>query len=251
MSTVLRKKQMNNLLGFIKEASFDPKRFRRRDFTTEKAFVNDRYCSHLHQLELGDTGITFIIAVDWLDGKRIFSSTSRGCTFDHDGPKPTPQGDWRRWTYSFGDIEKSFIAWLQSEGKKYFEYLEEEDEEQTIPDLWSELDVASADLSLLENTPFTEEERERIEKTLTSFLDDVERQELVSEDAFRLLRERVEYSIESSKRLSRKDWIMATTGALMGFVIQVSLTPTVANQLLQLAADALNWIWIARPLLTP
>jgi len=247
MATILRKKEMNDLLGIIKSANFDPRKVNRQDKTNDTEFVIDRYCSHTHELQLGNSGVLFKIAVIWSDGTRFFNTREVSCTVTHNGPQSGYTSEWARWTSGFSKVEDAFKRWLETEARKYFTYLADEEEDESTPDLWSELDVASADLSDLENTPFREDERRRISETLKELLSQVQERGLVSEDAFRLLEERVEYSIESSNRLSRKDWIMATTGALMGYMVQVGLSAPVANQLLQLAADALNWIWIARP----
>jgi hypothetical protein len=246
LATVLRKREMNALLDVIKRANMDPRQFARRDLDLPE-FVIDRYSRHFHRLELGNTGVTFTIATEWQDGVRHYSWRGARCTITNQGPSSGGLLDWSKWNADFVNVENAFEKWLESEAKKYFQYLADEEEDQATPDRWAELDMVSADLSVLQNTPFTDDERTRIEDVLQNYLKDVENRAILSQDAFRLLRERVEYSIDASKRLSRKDWINATTGALIGYAFQVGLTASVANELLQLAADALSWIWTMQP----
>jgi hypothetical protein len=148
-------------------------------------------------------------------------------------------------------MEEAFRRWLHSYGKKYFSYRLQEEEDLNTPDLWAELDTlpdAVADFQALKNTRFSSEEQSRIANALSEFLKEVQNQGLLSADAIRDLDDQVNYLVAASKRLGRKDWVLAATGALFSFTLQAGLTGSTAGQLLRLATDGLQWIVVHIPL---
>lgn len=243
------KKYRNSLLQLVRAAELDPLKF-----TSKEKPISINYVQYEgYHLSLESSSIAFIIATRFINAAREYCCAALGCQIAENGPMATP-GTWSNWTSDFGRIEEAFTTWLNSAGKKYFAFREEEEEDLATPDLWAELKAspdAAEDFRVLKNTRFSPQEQTRIADTLAQFEAEVERRQLLSPDEIKELHEQVNYLIEASKRLGRKDWVLVVTGTLFSFTIQAGLNGATASQLLQLATGGLQWIVTHIPLLTP
>lgn len=153
------------------------------------------------------------------------------------------------WTLS---VQGAFKDWLTLV-KKYLDYLAEEEEDRQIPDLWSELGAptsSSPGVLMLQNTSFSTKEQARISESLHELLEEIKRRDILTAEQVNLLEGQIDYLVESSKRLGRKDWMAAAVGALIGVTLSAGLTTANAVQVIHLAGEALRWI-AQTPLLLP
>jgi hypothetical protein len=124
-----------------------------------------------------------------------------------DGP------DTRYELYSWNSLISRISLWLQ---------LVKSDLD--TPDLWAELqrgaELLGAGLSVVtENTPFTADQQREIAERLKNLREYVSVTHSLSKAQIQTLDEKVDYLIDASTRLGRKDWLMAFIGAILGFVL--------------------------------
>lgn len=232
----------NALLKAIQEAKLDP-----RDFKTVEE--NDEGYDAF-RLQTEDSPLFFLLRTRFAGDAREFNW--RFSTFKYDHPQPVyKESNYQHW-YNFSEAEKFFKRWLDENARIYFAARKEEAEDQTLPDLWAELDASSdtiGDVQSLQNTHFSTEERARIAESLREFENEIERRDILTPNQIKLLHEQVDYLIESSKRLGRKDWLNATIGAFLGYTLQVALTSDAATQIMRLGWVAIKWVAYHPPLL--
>jgi hypothetical protein len=81
------------------------------------------------------------------------------------------------------------------QASRYLGDAQEEADDALLPDLWAEIASVSEATGLeqasIENTPFTEEERSRIEASLKEFGRQVQEQNLLASDQITLLNDQV------------------------------------------------------------
>jgi hypothetical protein len=229
------KKYRNSLLDMIRAANLDPRRF------TPQEEEIDGY--QAFRLRVEGSPLYFTTFTRFGGEDREFKSKWSKYVRGH--PKPTYlEYEMRLWS-KFKPLQDSFKEWLDTSARKYLSDRDEEIEDLMITDLWAELDIPSGstdDSQSLQNTPFSNEEHIRIAAALRELEEEVQRQGGLTTEQANLLHEQVEYLVESSKRLGRKDWLVATAGALIGFTIQAGLTSDAATQIIRLAGEALRWI---------
>ncbi len=241
------KKHRNSLLNIIREAGLDPREFNTIDEEIDgcRAF----------RLQMSDGLLFFAVKTNFVDEKRKFDYKYTDCRIARFKPPFSVGANWGGW-YDFDAIERVFKSWLGDSVKKYLAYLAyqaEEAEDQIIPDLWAQLDSSSNSpvaSQVIQNTLFSSEEQKRISESLNEFAEEIKRREILTKEQLNLLNERIEYLVEASKRLGRKDWLAAAAGALIGYTFQVGLTANVATQIIHLAGEAIRWIGHT-PLLLP
>ena len=247
---LILKKHRNSLLELIRLAKLDVQAFRPSEEATEKDesfrldFLDSPYYFTVNAHLVGDErmfwveGAKFVLAYPNPEIYRI--STPNEVRFKDSG------------LYYSNSVEKMFKDWLPSL-TKYLNYLEEEEEDRMLPDLWSELALppsSSSSLLRLQNTPFSKEEQVRISDSLREYLEEVKKRGILTTEQFGLLQEQVEDLANATKRLSRKDWLQAAVGALIGVTLTAGLTSAVAVEVIRLAGEALQWI-ARTPLLLP
>lgn len=236
------KKFRNALLASIQAADLDP-----RAFKTLEEKVDD-YDSFRLQVE--DTALFFLLRTKLAGDERRFNWSYSTYKRGHPRPHYSPF-TYQNW-YTFGEAEQFFRDWLDQNARKYFDDRAEELEDQTLPDLWTDLDSSSdsiGDVQTLENTMFSKEERSRIAQSLRDFENEMTQQDVLTVDQIKLLHEHVAYLIESSNRLGRKDWLNGALGALLGYTLQATLTSETAIQVMRLGWEAIKWIARHPPLL--
>jgi hypothetical protein len=172
-------------------------------------------------------------------------------TYRRGHPAPTySQGSKQVYTFlpfaRFGDLQSWFGQWLREQASRYLVDAQEEAEDALLPDLWAEAASASEATGLvqasIENTPFTEEERSRIEASLKEFARQVQEQNLLASDQISLLNDQVGYLVDASHRLSRKDWLVFVLGSLVTLAAGAGFSPDVANMVIKLGGESLRWI---------
>lgn len=238
------RKHSNALLGVVRAANVDPGVF------TVIHEESDGY--QALRIQVGQTPLYFAVRGSIVREKRQFDYHSSTCTIAHPQPIFSGNTPWGGW-FDFEHIETKFKAWLEGPVTKYLAYQAEEAEGLVIPDLWAEFELSSGSPSedqALQNTLFSSEEQNRVKETLSEFEEQIKTRKVLSDEQANLLHERIEYLVESSKRLGRKDWLAVAVGALVGFTVQAGLTSETAMQILQLAGEALRWI-AHSPLLLP
>lgn len=137
----------------------------------------------------------------------------------------------------YEDIENRFKHWLNIVN----EYIED----MNTTDLWTTLtdEFSTLDQKAIQgNTVFTQSEKVKISDSLYKLLNDAREKQILNARQMELLTEKVEYLIEASDRLGRKDWINAATGALFGYLFQAALTSDNARTLLHMASEAIKWL---------
>jgi hypothetical protein len=243
---MLLNKHRNSLVELIKVAGFDIRRFKH----SEEKIVIDVRVYEAFTVSLDDSSVSFHIVTEFRDEHWSFLLDANSCFLTKEGPTGM-KGGWSNWFSDFKDVEKRFQSWLNSTCTKYFSYRAEQEEDRNLPDLWSSpLDLSprsAAHLEALQNTSFSVEDQSRISESLNEVLSEVQSRDILVEDQLRLLRQELEYLREASRRLSRKDFVMATAGALMSCALATGLGSDAATQLFQIAAEKLQWIWIIHP----
>jgi hypothetical protein len=134
-------------------------------------------------------------------------------------------------------IEDRFRHWL----KIVDEYIED----MNTPDLWTTLSDEFSKFdqkAIQDNISFTQSEKDRISESLYTMLNEARAKQILNESQMKLLEEKIDYLIEASDRLGRKDWINAATGAIFGYLFQAALTSDNAKTLLHMASEAIKWI---------
>lgn len=226
---MLFKKQKNRFIELIQEVNLSPNLFESRQNNEDEFIISIRNSSFVFKIEFY-SGIFYKCYETKFQTKYPVKQVSLGS----------------RELLTLNEIYGEFTKWLKNDAIDYLD-------EQSIPDLWAELQLSSGSVSDsqdIQNTLFTVDEQRRIAETLGEFEKEVQKRTVLSDEQFNLLHERVEYLIDASKRLGRKDWLAATAGAIIGFTFQVSLTAQTATQIIQLAGEAISWI-ARTPLLLP
>jgi hypothetical protein len=84
---------------------------------------------------------------------------------------------------------------------------------------------------VIENTPFTPEEQQEIARRLDKLATDVSHALSLSGAQTNALEGKIDYLIEASTRLGRKDWLNNFIGVTLPFVLAAALAPEAARAL--------------------
>ena len=139
------------------------------------------------------------------------------------------------------------MAWMREHPKKYFE-------DQESPDSWRDWDLNRTVLNAIgppssDNSALNMEEVAYIERTLNAFrLESISNLEL-QEEEIQTLNQNIEYLIESSMRLGRKDWIMIAASTIITVVVALSLDTTRGRTIFELFRNALSALGFGPPLI--
>jgi hypothetical protein len=104
------------------------------------------------------------------------------------------------------------------------------------PDLWADLRRETKLLGagvdeVTENTPFTPDEQKQIAVRLDELAKSVSRMHSLSTAQTQALDAKVDYLVDASRRLGRKDWLFAFIGAIFGYTLAVALPSDSARTL--------------------
>lgn len=232
---LILKKHRNALYGLISRVGLDPQLFSLTEQPTEQG--------ESLRLELSGTPLYFEVTAILSGTERLFRY--RYATFKLAYPEPVISSLEKKAWGSFETIEYGVLDWLPLHVGNYRKYMAEVEEERVTPDLWSGLNSQPSPpsaLSALQNTPFSQQEQARINDALHEFFDEVKSRAILTPDQLNLLQEQVNYLVEASKRVGRKDWLTMTAGALIGYTLQAGLTTETATQVIRLAGEAIQWI---------
>lgn len=136
---------------------------------------------------------------------------------------------------------------------RWLEYLRREVE---APDLWGAVAQGAALLGGSTepgsaNTSLTASERAQIAASLNELKDyAVATYELTAEQTAGF-EGKVDYLIEASNRLGRKDWINLAMGLLLSQAVSGALSTPQAQEFMRMAGQALHWLVQTLPLLSP
>ena len=102
------------------------------------------------------------------------------------------------------------------------------------PDLWAELQreaklLGAGSNAVTENTPFTPGEQKEIAGRLKELAKYVRKTHSLSPAQMQALDEKLEYLVDASHRLGRKDWLNAFIGVTLGYMLSVALPPESAR----------------------
>lgn len=210
----LLKSQTNELLSWIETLGLSPRAFS-WNVIENNAMIREVILNHSQSdyyfkfIYIGDTRMScsYSPSTDTLNGSLAGST----------------------WT----DVAKTFIVWLKCLKK-----------EISIVDLWSELSKESifvkSDSEEQKNTPFTKIEREHIAITLNEIKQYIFKTQSPNISEVKLIEAKIQYLIEASERLGRKDWKIMAVSILISFVVD---HPDKATDLFQFAGNSLKWLY--------
>jgi hypothetical protein len=230
------RKYRNSLVSLIQKATLDPREFRAIDQDTAK--------DQRLRVQVGDTDLHFTCVMDYVDGERCFYYLCSEYVRNFPAPNYVQPGQYHN-AADFDEVERKFSEWLSDEAARYLEDKQELEEDKSLPDLWAELDLllgSSEEIQSLRNSRFSESEQRRIAESLNQIQQEIKLNHLLDDEQTQLLAERVEYLEQASRRIGRKDWLMAAAGAIIGFTLQAGLNSSTASQIINLSGDALSWI---------
>jgi hypothetical protein len=132
--------------------------------------------------------------------------------------------------------ERTGLSWYRVE-EQIGLWLSEVKWHVNMPDLWAELQrkrglLAAISDDAVENTPFTDAERQQIAEQLQELKEYVGRTRSLSEPQMRLLDERIDYLVDAAKRVGRRDWLLMLAGVMLSYVLAVELPPETARDIL-------------------
>src|SRR5664279_864882 len=114
-------------------------------------------------------------------------------------------------------VERTVYSW-ESLMTRIEQWLGDVKRDTETPDLWAEVRrqtelLAAVGDESVDNTPFTPSEQEGIARRLENFRTQVNDAHALSEQKLRDLESAIEYLVDASRRLGRKDWLLVFIGA--------------------------------------
>ena len=127
-------------------------------------------------------------------------------------------------------------------------WLEEVKRDLETPDLWAELQreaklLGAGSNAVTENTPFTPEEQKEIAGRLKELAKYVRKIHLLSPAQMQVLDEKLEYLVDASDRLGRKDWLNTFIGVTLGYILSVALPPEFARTIFRTFLQAIGLLY--------
>jgi hypothetical protein len=121
------------------------------------------------------------------------------------------------------------------------------------PDLWAELQretklLGAGSNVVTENTVFTAEEQKQIAERLRELAKHVSQMHSLSKAQIDALEEKLDYLVDASGRLGRKDWLNAFIGATFGYVLAAALPPDSARIIFQTFLRAVGLLYPELPI---
>jgi hypothetical protein len=133
-------------------------------------------------------------------------------------------------------------------------WLEEVKQDLDTPDLWAELkreaQLLRADSGVVsENTAFTVDEQREIAGRLKKLGEYVSDTHSLSKAQIQVLEEKLDYLVDASARLGRKDWLNAFIGAILSFVLTATFAPESARTIFTTFLRGIGLFYPELPLL--
>jgi hypothetical protein len=214
---VLQKWQKNELLETLKERGLDAAEFTLKDSKDEVRIKHKRSASRFIVRNKGGGYV----------GSRVA------------GELPETSYDAASWQ----GLVTSFSAW--SSLVKF---------DLDTPDLWAELQhdtklLTAASNKLIDNRPFAPNEQKEIAERLEKVMKSVCNAHSLSKTQIEGLEAGVDYLVDASVRLGRKDWLNAFIGAIFGYVLTATLPPESARTILTTFLRGVGLLYPELPLL--
>ncbi|THD68420.1 MAG: hypothetical protein E7813_10340 [Bradyrhizobium sp.] len=139
-------------------------------------------------------------------------------------------GDASAWPYSPGGWESLM--------PRVSRWLEEVKRDLETPDLWAEFQreaklLEAGSNAVTENRPFTPKEQREIAARLQELAKYEKETYPLSPVQTKALDAKLDYLIDASNRLGRKDWLTVFVGAILGYILTAALPPESVHGLLQ------------------
>ena len=116
------------------------------------------------------------------------------------------------------------------------------------PDLWAELQreaklLGVGSSELIENTPFTPDEQKEIAKRLNELAKYLKLTYSLSQAQMKALDEKVDYFIEASNRVGRKDWLNIFIGGIFGYILSAAVPTESARNIFLSSLRAIGLLY--------
>ena len=152
--------------------------------------------------------------------------------------------------YSPGEesiVGQGDVSYWESQKKLFARWLVWLKREVDAPDLWSEISKyqLSAESELREdvsNDPFTAYQAEQIALGIKKIQVYIEEQGLASGEQNSFVREKLNYLVDATKRLGRKDWVLLAMAVIVTFAVQLALPPDKAQLLWNMLKEAVSGV---------
>lgn len=133
--------------------------------------------------------------------------------------------------------------------RQWLEYLKRE---VFAIDLWAAAQSQTAFIHAQSESdtesPFTLEERERIQTSINEIKEFVFKAQPLSEAHMRYVEGRLNYLVDASNRMGRKDWANVAIGVFTNIVVSAALNPEATRDFFQFVGAALSWVFGQRAL---
>jgi hypothetical protein len=209
---LLTRKQWNELAEMIRDSPLFPSNFERGRVSAEFTGLADSDAAGILYCK---TSFAFAIA-DYISPRR---PGYRPGTFAVQMRPGT-----ERQLETFGDMDWSAVR------QAFRQWLVNLHAEVEAPDLWAQLAAKRQALAVppaADNSPFTSEERRRLEAQLDRILAGVQ----LSEDQATTVRADLDYLKEALGRSGRRDWGLLVVGTLVNFVLSSALPPDKVSEM--------------------
>jgi len=215
----LRKFQKNEIAETIQKNNY----FQHKDFSWESVVFDDYDEEKYSRLDFGSTDFYFTFRI---------------------------KGELGDIYYSPGKIKiyiyKEKLDWNErkTEFRNWLYFIEREIEE---PDLWEEyvnqeFSSESRTITDLSNEKFTEPEIEKIVEGTHKIKAYIKDQDLADDEQMEYVEKQIDYLVDSSKRLGRKDWIHICLSVLNGIFINLALQPENKTFIINTMKQALSGV---------
>ncbi len=120
-------------------------------------------------------------------------------------------------------------------------------DELETPDLWEELEkekelTDATNVSDVLNTSFLPDELIRIRISLEGIYQHIVQTQELNDEQNQYLKQRLDYLIDSSNRLGKKDWLNLLVWVLVSIILYLVLPPYAAGELIRVAGHLLGWL---------
>ena len=123
------------------------------------------------------------------------------------------------------------------------------------PDLWAELQretklLGEGSNEITENTPFTSDEQKVLAARLRELEVSIRQACSLSESQIQALDKKIDYLIDASSRLGRKDWLNTFLGVILTFAVSVAIAPEAVRSIALIALRAIGLLYPELPFTT-
>ena len=222
---LILRSQANEILSLVQAAGLDPTLFAWRE-------AKSRYTANLVVSVLGYGQSDYYFRFD-------FSNNMPTCDFSPGEDKLVDTGyTGAVWS---GQVRcaKDWLSWLRREVQ--------------APDLWAAIAGSTALIGASERPvpegPFSTEERKRVAVSINELKEYIQKSYEVPLGRWTIVSGQLDYLIEATTRMGKKDWVLLAAGTLVNVVLTASLSPDAAKDVLRFAGHVLGWIFTHQILL--